>query len=135
MKKGDDLGSIICFRNALKLDNRFVYPIINLSVAYKKLGKQKLSIGLAIVASGLATDVWSLNEINKILWNISDDNVASRSVVSAEGKATMSKNKESTKKNGVIKVQTKEPPKELKHEKQSLKDGFSSSEVNRELDF
>jgi tetratricopeptide (TPR) repeat protein len=135
MKKGDDLGSIICFRNALKLDNRFVYPIINLSVAYKKLGKQKLSIGLAIVASGLATDVWSLNEINKILWNISDDNVAGRSVVSAEGKATVSKNKESTKKNGVIKVQAKEPPKEVHHKTQSLKDGFSSSEVNRELDF
>ena len=44
MKKGEDFGSIICFRNALKLDNRFVYPIINLSVVYKKLGKQKFAV-------------------------------------------------------------------------------------------
>lgn len=68
MAKNDNLGAIICFRNALKLDARFIYPIVNLACAYKLLGKNELALGTAIVGRGLATDAWSIQELDKILW-------------------------------------------------------------------
>lgn len=73
MAKGDSLGAIICFRNALKLDARFVYPIVNLACAYKSLGKKELALGTAMVGRGLATDAWSVRGLDRILWGGADD--------------------------------------------------------------
>ena len=72
MAKGDSLGAIICFRNALKLDARFVYPIVNLACAYQALGKSELALGTAVVGRGLATDAWSVRELDRILWGCAD---------------------------------------------------------------
>ena len=72
MAKGDSRGAIICFRNALKLDARFVYPIVNLACAYQALGKSELALGTAVVGRGLATDAWSVRELDRILWGGAD---------------------------------------------------------------
>ncbi len=118
MSKNDNLGAIICFRNALKLDARFVYPIVNLARAYKALGRNSLSLGTAVVGRGLATDAWSIRELDKIFW---------------EGTADPSKEPELTP----------PPPSAQLKPKANLgpspatepSRGFSASEVNTELDF
>ena len=115
MSKGDNLGAIICFRNALKLDARFVYPIVNLARAYKELGKDALSFGTAVVGRGLAIDAWSVRELDKILWEGAVD---------------------SSKEPGPAPT----PPAQLKPNPKPAPvakpaEGFSASEVNTELDF
>ena len=140
MGKGDNLGAVICFRNALKLDDRFIYPIVNLAVAYKSLGKGGLSLGLAVVARGLATDAWSLTEVDKLLWGASTAAViASPPSATAPVRVKQSSvQKDAAKQEKPATAVLKSKPEPVSPKPNPAAkptEAFSSSEVNSEVDF
>ena len=66
-KKGDKLAALICYRNALKLDARHQYALVNIAVTYKDLGFGALSIGPAVLSLGLADNQWCIDRAIEIL--------------------------------------------------------------------
>lgn len=67
MNDKDFPGAIVCFRNALKLDPVYGYPIVNLAKAYDALGAKRMAWGTAIVALGTSSDSWCRTESHKLL--------------------------------------------------------------------
>ena len=57
-KSGDKIAALICYRNALKLDAKLQYALVNIAIVYKDLGFAKLSIGPAILSLGLSDNKW-----------------------------------------------------------------------------
>ena len=138
---GDFYGAIICFRNAHKLDSKFVYPIVNLAVTYKLLGKDSLAIGLALFGCGMAEDNWSVSQLNSILWNVSDSGMAIQATENASSKSNAITNAPVKDKSQTEVLP--DPDKKIENGSQrggqsvrmQSPRGFSSSEVDTKLDF
>ena len=60
-------ASIVCFRIALRLDVHYQFVWTNLAETYLKLGCNRLAIGAALVARGLATNAWCIEHSEKVL--------------------------------------------------------------------
>jgi len=60
-------ASIVCYRNALRIDAQYDFAITNLAIEYAKLGKKSLACGMAIIAFGLTDDAWCKKQAYGIL--------------------------------------------------------------------
>jgi tetratricopeptide (TPR) repeat protein len=67
MDNGEPLLAIIAYRNALKLDPAFIYPMVNLANAYLAIDQYDLAFGLATALQGMELDSWSAKESVRIL--------------------------------------------------------------------
>jgi tetratricopeptide (TPR) repeat protein len=67
MDNGEPLLAIIAYRNALKLDPTFIYPMVNLANAYLAIKQYDLAFGLATALQGMELDSWSEKESVRIL--------------------------------------------------------------------
>jgi Flp pilus assembly protein TadD len=67
MDNGEPLLAIIAYRNALKLDPAFIYPMVNLANAYLAIDLYDLAFGLATALQGMELDSWSAKESVRIL--------------------------------------------------------------------
>lgn len=67
MDNGEPLLAIIAYRNALKLDPTFIYPMVNLANAYLSINQYDLAFGLATALQGMELDSWSAKESVRIL--------------------------------------------------------------------
>lgn len=65
--RGEHLGAIICFRNALRLDMQYEFALTNLADEYRSAGRKKLSVGMAMLARGLASDPWCIKKAEAVL--------------------------------------------------------------------
>lgn len=65
---GDKMGAIICLRNALKIDMKYEYALVNLARVYNTIGCKNLAIRLAFFARGIAKEKWTIQESEKILF-------------------------------------------------------------------
>ena len=136
---GDLYGAIICFRNAHKLDSMFAYPIVNLAVTYKTLGKDRLATGLALFGCGIAEDSWSVSQLNSILWNAGDEKMVMQETERASSKANVMINAPANDKPHTEVLPDKKIGNGSPQAGQSMRiqssRGFSSSEVDTKLDF
>ena len=66
--KGDKMSALICFRNSLKLNPDYEYPMVNLAKVYSDLGYKRIGVGLALMARGTAKDKWSIAESENVLF-------------------------------------------------------------------
>ena len=60
-------AAIICFRMALRIDIHYQFAWTNLAETYLCLGCNRLAIGAALVARGLATNDWCIEHSEKVL--------------------------------------------------------------------
>ena len=67
MTHGETMGAIICFRQAIRLDEKYEFALANLADAYMSLGYKRLAFGTAIVARGLARSEWCIKRTEAIL--------------------------------------------------------------------
>lgn len=65
--KGDNLGSLICFRRSLALDPQYGFALANAALAYRGLNCPKMAIGYAILALALSNDVWCREKALEVL--------------------------------------------------------------------
>ena len=67
MARGEKVGAVICFRQALHLDAKYEFALANLADAYMSLGYKRLALGTAIVARGMAKSDWCIKRAEAIL--------------------------------------------------------------------
>lgn len=67
MLKEEPLLAVVAYRNALKLDPEFIYPMVNLAYAYRELGEKELGFGLMVVLNGFDLDAWSAKNVSALL--------------------------------------------------------------------
>ena len=65
--RGEHAAAIICFRMVLRLDVHYQFAWTNLAETYLRLGCNRLAIGAALVARGLATHAWCIEHSEKVL--------------------------------------------------------------------
>lgn len=65
--KKDYVGAAICFRNALAIDKDYDFALVNLSETYQCLGFNKLALGMAVYARGVAKDPWCINHSEAVI--------------------------------------------------------------------
>lgn len=65
--EGDNLGAVVCFRNALRLDAEYEFALVNLAETYQALGYRRLAVGLAIFARAVAKDAWCVSHAEALL--------------------------------------------------------------------
>ena len=67
MVRGEKIGAVICFRQALRLDGKYEFALANLADAYFALGYRRLALGMAVVARGMARSEWCIKRTESIL--------------------------------------------------------------------
>ena len=67
MVRGEKIGAVICFKQALRLDEKYEFALANLADAYMTLGYRRLALGTAIVARGMARSEWCIKRTEAIL--------------------------------------------------------------------
>jgi len=65
--RGEPIGAVVCFRQALRLDDKYEFALANLADAYMSLGYRKLALGTAIVARGMAGSDWCVKRSEAVL--------------------------------------------------------------------
>ena len=65
--KKDYVGAAICFRSALAIDKDYEFALVNLSETYQHLGFNKLALGMAIYARGVAKDPWCVSHSESVI--------------------------------------------------------------------
>ena len=67
MVRGEKIGAVICFKQALRLDEKYEFALANLADAYFALGYRRLALGTAVVARGMAKSEWCIKRTESIL--------------------------------------------------------------------
>lgn len=65
-EKGDGIGAVICFRNALRLDRCYDFALTNLAMCYDALGKKRLACSIAVLAQGITSNQWCAGKLEDI---------------------------------------------------------------------
>lgn len=66
-QKHDEIAAIICFRNALRLNERHEYAWTNLAETYEQLGCRRMAWGAAVMARAYAKNQWALKHSESVL--------------------------------------------------------------------
>lgn len=66
-KAGDQLGAVVCFRNALQINRAYDYALTNLAKSYHALGCRELAVGAAMAAYSLTDNDWCRKNSKEIL--------------------------------------------------------------------
>lgn len=63
----DWMGALVCFRNALRIDREYEFALTNMAETYQAMGKKRLSVAMALLARGVATDPWCISHSEAVL--------------------------------------------------------------------